>query len=106
MELPISTVMSGRLLPEAELHALQRLLAKDPTHGDVVPGTRGIRKPRWVRAGMGKRGGLRVIYCVQDSKGRIWLLTLYAKADRDNLSVKTLNALRELADHANFDQSA
>ena len=55
------------------------------------------------RAGMGKRGGVRVLYYVQDAKGRIRLLTVYAKNVQENISAATLNLLRELADHAEID---
>jgi hypothetical protein len=77
---------------------LQRALDADPDAGDVVPATGGVRKLRWARAGMGKRGGLRVLYYVQDRAGRIWLLTVYSKSARENISAGTLNALREIVD--------
>lgn len=65
-----------------------------------MPGTHGVRKLRWVRPGIGKRSGVRVLYYIQDTKGRIWLLTVYAKSARENIAASTLNALREIADHA------
>ena len=37
-------------------------IAANPLAGDVIPGSGGCRKVRWTRAGMGKRGGARVIY--------------------------------------------
>lgn len=77
---------------------LQRALDADPAAGDVVPGTGGVRKLRWGRSGMGKRGGLRVLYYVQDQAGRIWLLTVYSKSARENISSSTLNTLREIVD--------
>ncbi|GAB4273773.1 MAG: hypothetical protein Kow0065_22410 [Methylomicrobium sp.] len=73
---------------------------QNPTLGRVVPGTHGVRKLRWVRPGIGKRSGVRVLYYIQDAKGRIWLLTVYAKSARENIAASTLNALREIADHA------
>lgn len=51
---------------------------------------------------MGKRGGVRVIYFVQDSLGRIWLLTVYAKSSQENIAVSTLNQLKEVAENANI----
>jgi mRNA-degrading endonuclease RelE of RelBE toxin-antitoxin system len=78
---------------------LQSFLLDNPKVGDVVPATGGVRKLRWSRAGMGKRGGMRVIYYVQDGRGRIWLLTVYAKSARENISPVTLNAMREIAEH-------
>jgi hypothetical protein len=37
-------------------------IAANPLAGDVIPGSGGCRKVRWSRSGMGKRGGVRVIY--------------------------------------------
>ncbi len=85
---------------DEQFSELQRFLIDNPKAGDVIPGTRGVRKLRWMRTGMGKRSGLRVIYFVQDDMGRIWLLTVYGKNARENISVKTLNALRETAKNA------
>jgi hypothetical protein len=50
------------LLSADELAQLEFSLAIDPTAHPVIPGLRGVRKARWSRAGMGKRGGIRVIY--------------------------------------------
>ncbi len=88
------------LFIETPVFAKQAHLNEAPKSGDVVPGTGGVRKLRWARAGMGKRGGLRVIYYVQDDLGRIWLLTLYGKSAQDNISNKTLRLMREVADNA------
>lgn len=60
----------------------------------MIPATGGLRKVRWSRSGMGKRGGARVIYLTRNAKGEIVLLTVYANAEHDNLSS---TFLRELA---------
>lgn len=103
VELPLFSRQAADYFGDDELADLQRHLAKTPDAGDVVPGTGGVRKLRWSRAGMGKRGGVRVLYYVQDRHGRIWLLTVYAKSARENIATTTLNRLRELADHAEID---
>ena len=54
-----------------------------------------MRKVRWVRQGMGKRGGARVIYFNRLENGEIWLLIVYAKAKFDNLPAAFLNKLKE-----------
>ena len=74
-------------------------LASNPEAGDVIPGSGGCRKLRWSRAGMGKRGGARVIYYNQLESGEIWLLMVYVKAKFDNLPMSFLNQLREAIDH-------
>ncbi len=73
-------------------------IANNPTAGDVIPGTGGLRKVRWSRAGMGKRGGARVIYYNVARDGVIWLLIAYTKAKYDNLPKPFLNQLREAID--------
>lgn len=44
-------------------------LAASPEAGDLIPGSGGCRKIRWARPGMGKRGGVRVIYTVRLKSG-------------------------------------
>jgi len=46
---------------------------------------------------------VRVLYYVQDSHGRIWLLTLYAKSAQENIAPATLRALRRMVDHAEIE---
>lgn len=69
-------------------------IAANPLAGDVVPGSGGCRKVRWSRAGMGKRGGARVIY-FNATDGSIWLLIVYAKAKYDNLPADFLGKLKQ-----------
>lgn len=102
IELPIFSRYAADYFTDDELAELQLSLVKDPKKGDVVQGTQGVRKLRWSRSSTGKRGGVRVLYYAQDLKGRIWLLTVYAKSARENIATSTLNALREVADHADI----
>lgn len=74
-------------------------IAANPLAGDVIPGTGGLRKVRWSRAGMGKRGGARVIYYNANSEEAIWLLIAYAKAKFDNLPTAFLAQLKEVIHH-------
>lgn len=71
-------------------------IAANPLAGDVIPGTAGLRKVRWSRSGMGKRGGTRVIYYNVEAEGQIWLLLVYAKAKFDNLPTEYLAKLKEV----------
>lgn len=64
----------------------------------MIPGTSGLRKVRWSRAGTGKRGGSRIIYYNLLDDGEIWLLIAYTKAKFDNLPTSFLNQLREEID--------
>ena len=49
-------------------------------------GTGGVRKIRWAMVGHGKRGGSRVIYYWLAKEDHIYLLTLYAKGVKDDLT--------------------
>lgn len=37
-------------------------IAANADAGDVIPGADGVRKVRWSATGVGKRGGVRIIY--------------------------------------------
>lgn len=94
----VETSLFQRLWPlywtEDERGAFAAYIALHPTAGDVVPGSGGIRKVRWSRAGMGKSGGVRVIYFTRNAEGEVVLLTLYAKAKTDNLTGAKLKEIR------------
>ena len=79
---------------EEERGAFAAYIVEHPTAGDVVPGSGGIRKVRWGRAGLGKSGGVRVIYFTRTAEGQVVLLTLYAKSKTDNLTGSTLKEIR------------
>ena len=69
--------------------------------GDVILGAGGLRKVRWSRQGVGKRGGARVIYFNRLANGEVVLLLVYAKAKFDNLRPEFLLKLKERFDEAN-----
>ena len=95
IETPIFKKYAVEVWTDTEREAFIAWLAANPEAGDVIPGTGGLRKVRWNRAGMGKRGGARVIYFNQLDRGVIWLLIVYAKAKFDNLPTTFLNRLKE-----------
>jgi hypothetical protein len=71
-------------------------IAANPLAGDVVAGTGGIRKVRWARPGMGKRGGTRILYYYHDDDNPIGLLTIYGKGDKDSLTADEKTEFRKL----------
>lgn len=72
------------LLPDDEFMMFQELLIDAPETGAIITGTGGFRKIRWSRPGMGKRGGVRVIYYYVTSRGRIYLALIYKKMSKMN----------------------
>ena len=79
---------------EEERGEFAAYIAENPEAGDVVPGSGGIRKVRWRRAGSGKSGGVRVIYFTRTAEEELVLLTLYAKSTTDNLTGAKLKEIR------------
>ena len=82
-------------LDDDEYAELQEHLILNPEGGEVVRGSGGVRKLRWARAGMGKRGGLRVIYYVQFEPNEFWMLTMYSKSKKGNVPSHILKQLLE-----------
>ena len=82
-------------LDDDEYAELQQFMMEHPEAGDVVRESGGVRKLRWRRKGMGKRGGLRVIYFVNYQPNEFWMLTLYAKAKQENVPAHILRQLKE-----------
>jgi hypothetical protein len=83
------------VLTETQVQELIDYLSHNPTSGDVIPRSGGLRKLRWVRPGMGKRGGARVIYYHVAEDGEVYLLLAYAKARQENMSSAQLAQLRQ-----------
>ena len=85
-----------KLLDDGERQDVISYLAQHPKAGDVMEGTGGVRKLRWSRGGQGKSGGVRVIYYFHNESMPLYLLTLYAKNERSNLTKAQRNELLEL----------
>ena len=94
-EAPAFTRFLREYLSDEEYCSLQHVLALNPELGDVMPGTGGFRKLRWVdqRRGKGRRGGLRVIYYYFSLEQQVWLMTIYGKDEADDLTPKEKKAL-------------
>lgn len=90
---------ASEIWSDVEREELINWIAANPLSGDVIPSTGGLRKVRYARRGMGKRGGARVIYYNLLDSGQIWLLIAYTKAKFDNLPTNFLNQLREEMHH-------
>ena len=81
-ELPEYIRRAEKLLSHAERADVVSYLAAHPKSGDLMEGT----------------GGVRVIYYVHSDAMPLYLLTLFAKNERANLSKAERNELRELVD--------
>ena len=75
-----------RILTEDEHDALVWYVAHFPEAGDLIPGTGGLRKLRWIAQGRGKRGGSRVIYYFHDRSVPLFLMAIFAKNVQADIS--------------------
>ena len=96
LETPEFLSATRKLMTEAERAVLVDYLAYNPTVGNVIPGTGGIRKLRWGLEGRGKRGGARVVYFYHDAGMPLFALTAYAKNERADLSHDDRNDFKRL----------
>ena len=76
-----------------ERKAIVDRLASDPTCGVVIPGGGGIRKVRFGFGARGKSGGARIIYLFCGTDLPIFILAVFAKNEKANLSAAERNAL-------------
>ena len=67
-----------------------------PQQGPVIRGSGGLRKVRWRVKGQGKRGGLRVIYYLVTERQTFYMLYVYSKAEKGDLSRTQVEALARL----------
>lgn len=83
-------------MTEAAIAALISYLAANPMAGDEIAGTGGCRKVRVAGHGKGKSGGYRTITFYSGQELPVFLLAVFSKSDRANLSQKERNALAVL----------
>ena len=83
------------IMSDAEREGIVGFVAANPEAG--VPLGGGLRKLRVPRPGGGKSGGYRTIYVFGGSVVPLFLVTVYAKNEKDNLSNAEQAAAVELA---------
>ncbi len=98
IESRLFTRLVGDYLTDEDYALLQLALADAPERGAIVPGSGGVRKLRWAQPGRGKRGGIRVIYYAKTREGVIWMLTIYAKNEEQNIPAHVLRKIKEELD--------
>jgi len=98
VETPGYLAIASKLFSEEERSAIVSLLATEPEAGDLMQGTGGFRKVRVARRGMGKSGGARIIYIFRNSTYPLFLITVFAKNEKANLSKRERNELKKRAD--------
>ncbi|HEY7492533.1 MAG TPA: type II toxin-antitoxin system RelE/ParE family toxin [Candidatus Tectomicrobia bacterium] len=83
-------------MSDEERSAFITYIAANPEAGDIMVGTAGVRKVRWGVGSRGKSGGVRVIYYYHNFQFPLFLLTVFAKNERENISQSEKNELKRL----------
>jgi hypothetical protein len=85
-----------RLFTPAERAAAELEIALAPNAWPVIAGTGGARKARAARGGRGKSGGGRIIYYVVTRKSVLYLLDVYAKSAKEDLTDAEKREIRKV----------
>jgi len=96
VETPSYLADAERLFSPEERRVIVDRLAADPTCGAVIPGSGGIRKVRFGFGARGKSGGARIIYLFSGASLPVFILAVFAKNEKANLSAAERNALARM----------
>jgi len=83
-------------MTDAERELAILTVSVNPEAGDLMMGTGGCRKVRIAGRGKGKSGGYRLITFYRTKAGEVFLLTVFSKGERANLSKAERNALADI----------
>ncbi|MCC8465619.1 MULTISPECIES: type II toxin-antitoxin system RelE/ParE family toxin [Photorhabdus] len=97
IETPVFSRERAELLTDDEFRLLQEHLLKNHDQGNTISATGGCKKIRWQRERIGKRGGVRIIYYAITKTGRLYLLLIYPKNKKDDLTPKEKEVLKAIS---------
>ncbi len=82
----LDNLIEAGKISESDFLDFEKALLKNPQAGDVIPGLSGLRKIRLKGANVGKRGGFRVDYLDLPEQGKLYLIVLYPKNVKEDLT--------------------
>ena len=85
-------------MTDDDLRLLENIILRDPKAAPAIQGTGGLRKIRIPYGNNDKRSGGRVIYIDIDVKETIYLLDIYVKNEKIDLSDNEKKLLKKLVD--------
>ncbi len=104
--MPVQTVVettaylrkASKLMSAGEMEEVATMISENPRVGDLIAGTGGFRKVRIALQGGGKSGGARVVYYFYDANAPVFLIQVYAKNEKANITAAEKNALKMLSE--------
>lgn len=97
VETPTYLAIANKLFGDEERADIVALVAADPECGDLIRGTGGFRKVRIARKGGEKRWRAGCVIW-RNETFPVFLITVFPKNEKENLSMAERNALRKRAD--------
>lgn len=98
IETSVFTKQLNECLSDKEYTKFQETLIRNPETGPVIKGSGGLRKVRWKVKGVGKSGGIRIIYYWEHSDSQILLLLMYRKNIQETLTNNQLKILKKIVE--------
>ena len=81
---------------DEDLAELEQFLVENPEAGDMMVGTGGLRKLRFAFKGKGKSGSARVCYVDFAAFEKDYLIQVFSKDEKPNLTDAEKNAVRKV----------
>lgn len=98
VELPEFIKCAKKLgLSDEEREAIVDLISSNPDAGDEISGTGGMRKLRIAGKGKGKSGGYRAITFFSGVDIPVFLVTIYGKSQKENITDAEKNVMKSFA---------
>jgi hypothetical protein len=88
----------SKLLSLKEREAMKDEIASDPLAWPIIRDSGGVRKARFARGNMGKRGGGMVCYLYLQVHETVYMLKAYAKNEQENLSEKDKKKIKKIVE--------
>ncbi len=93
----LAALVKSHKIQVEDFEEFKRKIAEHPETGDIIQGTGGLRKIRLKSSSGGKRGGFRVCYYFHDiDLGEIFLITIYAKNEKEDITPEEKKDLKSL----------
>lgn len=107
-ERTLNDLLKKRKVSQVDFDNFKKVLMENPDEGELVTGTGGVRKTRLKSISKGKRGGFRVCYYNDPQEEEIFLLLLYSKNIKEDLTPeekKLLKGITEVLKKRNYESS-
>jgi hypothetical protein len=82
-------------LDDSVLRLLENYIMENPDAAVIMQGTGGLRKLRWAFPGSGKSGGMRILYVDFVYYDKIFVVDVFTKTEKDNLTDAEKNAVKQ-----------